>query len=196
MSESRRNINYWQGKQVRLRAIEGVGTANSDDWETFYNWNSDSEVARECYCIPFPQSREAVKKWAAAKAVEEPKEDVFYFVIENHSGEVLGTINTHTCSQRNRTFMYGLAILREHWRKGYASDAIRLVLRYYFDELGYQKVTVQIYSFNDASLKLHKNLGFQQEGCLRRMIYTDGAYHDEIIMGLTAEEFKEIPNGS
>jgi len=70
-----------------------------------------------------------------------------------------------------------------------------LVLKYYFEELDYQKVTVQIYAFNEASLKLHKKLGFQQEGCLRRMIYTDGTYHDEIIFGLTVEEFKERPNG-
>jgi len=32
----------------------------------------------------------------------------------------------------------------------------------------------------------------QPEGRLRRNIYTDGAFHDELIFGLTREEFDEL----
>jgi len=63
------------------------------------------------------------------------------------------------------------------------------VLRYYFEELRYQKVTVSVYSFNEESIALHKRLGFKQEGCLRRMIYTRGQYFDRLLFGLTADEF-------
>jgi len=185
MSEILKNFNYWQGERIRLRAIE------AEDWETFYQWNSDSETARACYFIPFPQSRASERKWATEKTAEESKNDLFYFVIESLSGDLIGTINTHTCNQRNRTFMYGIAILADHRCKGYASETIQLVLKYYFEELGYQKVTVQIYAFNEASIKLHEKLGFQREGCLRRMIYTGGIYHDEMIYGLTVDEFIE-----
>lgn len=53
-----------------------------------------------------------------------------------------------------------------HWRRGYASDAICIVLRYYFEELRYQKCTVSVYDFNESSLRLHEWLGFQVEaGC-------------------------------
>ncbi len=83
-----------------------------------------------------------------------------------------GTINTHSCDPRHGTFGYGLAIAREHWRKGYASEAICLVLAYYFRELRYQKVTAHVYAFNEASIRLHEKLGFQLEGRLRRMIFT------------------------
>jgi RimJ/RimL family protein N-acetyltransferase len=47
-----------------------------------------------------------------------------------------------------------------------------------------------VYAFNEASLRLHEKLGFRQEGCLRRMIFTRGAFHDEFILGLLAEEFE------
>mgnify|MGYP001579874367 CR=1 FL=1 len=104
-------------------------------------------------------------------------------------GEVVGTLNTHDCDPRYGTFSYGLAIYRDQQHKGYASESIRLVLRYFFQELRYQKATVNIYTFNEASIKLHERLGFQHEGCLRRMHYTGGKYHDMRILGLTAEEF-------
>ena len=81
---------------------------------------------------------------------------------------------------------------REYWGKGYAGEAIRLVLGYFFDELGYQKCTVDVYAFNTQSVRLHEKLGFKLEGRERRMIYTGGAYHDNLIMGITVEEFRAL----
>ena len=52
-------------------------------------------------------------------------------------------------------------------------------------------MTVNIYAFNERSIKLHETLGFQNEGRLRLMIYTSGQFHDEIYMGMTREEFAE-----
>jgi RimJ/RimL family protein N-acetyltransferase len=75
-------------------------------------------------------------------------------------------------------------------RKGYASEAILLVLRYYFLELGYQKVTATVYSFNTPSISLHERLGFQPEGRVRRTVYTQGQHFDELIFGMTREEFE------
>jgi RimJ/RimL family protein N-acetyltransferase len=51
-------------------------------------------------------------------------------------------------------------------------------------------VTVDVNDFNDASIKLHEKLGFQHEGRVRRMVFTQGAYHDSLILGLTREEFE------
>lgn len=63
-------------------------------------------------------------------------------------------------------------------------------MRYYFEELRYQKATVHTYSFNKPSLRLHERLGFQPEGRVRRMIHTEGQYFDDLILGLTVEESK------
>ncbi|MGI8643788.1 MAG: GNAT family N-acetyltransferase, partial [Thermomicrobiales bacterium] len=56
-------------------------------------------------------------------------------------------------------------------------------------ELRYQKVTVQVYAFNESSIALHEQLGFQREGRLRRLVYTGGQHHDVLMYGLTREEF-------
>ncbi len=175
--------NIWQGKLVRLRAVE------PDDWEKFFEWDKDTEFARYTDSVAFPASREALKKWTAELAHTEPKNHEFRWIIENLKGEFVGTINTHTCDSRTGTFRYGIAIRREHWHKGYASDAIRLVLTYFFHELRYQKVSVNVYAFNEASLKLHQKLGFREEGRLRRMVYTHGTLYDDFILGMTVEEF-------
>ncbi len=63
------------------------------------------------------------------------------------------------------------------------------MLNFYFRELRYQKVLVTCYAFNEASIKLHESFGFQHEGRIRRMIFTNGQYHDALLMGMTVEEF-------
>lgn len=50
--------NIWQGKGVRLRAIE------PSDWPVYFAWNQDDEQARGIAALPFPQSQEAVRQWA------------------------------------------------------------------------------------------------------------------------------------
>jgi RimJ/RimL family protein N-acetyltransferase len=175
--------NMWQGERVRLRAIE------PGDWEAFHANDADSEAARLGYWIPLPRSAAASQEWAAAEA-KPGGDDAMRFAIETSAGELVGTINTTNCNPRTGTFGYGIAIFRPHWRKGYAREAIVLVLRYYFHELRYQKVTTSVYDFNDASLALHQSLGFVQEGRLRRMGFSGGRYFDEIVVGMTREEFE------
>jgi len=179
------SLNIWEGPNIRLRALE------PEDLERYQSFDEDSEMARSGWWIPFPRSSYAGKQWIEKAALEDGQDDAFRFTIEAKDHGVVGSINTDSCERRNGTFKYGIAIGRNYWGRGYAKEAIRLVLRYYFEELRYQKVTVHIYAFNERSIKLHESLGFQHEGRLRRMIYTDGEYHDEILMGLTKEEFEE-----
>lgn len=173
----------WQGERVRLRAIEPA------DWSAYFAWNQDDGQARSLSDVPFPQSEEAVRQWAARESTRQPEEDSFRFVIENGAGEVVGDLTAHHCDRRVGAFSYGVSIRREQRRNGYAAEAIRLALRYYFQELRYQKATVHVYSFNEASARLHEALGFTLEGRIRRTVYTNGAHFDELVYGITAEEF-------
>ena len=174
---------FWRNHRVRLRAVE------PEDWEAHWQWNKDSETGRCLERVYLPQTKDAARRWAERESEREPSDDVFHFEIENLKGELVGGIATHTCDHRNGTFSYGLSIKEQHQRRGYASAAIRLVLKYFFQELRYQKATVDVFSFNRASVVLHERLGFQREGRLRRMTFTQGEFFDKIVFGLTAEEF-------
>ena len=174
---------FFEGQRTRLRAVE------PGDAETHFLWNQDSEMSRNIDHIWFPGSREAARRWAEQSALREPAGDEFQFVIENMDGEHVGLVGTHDCNARNGTFSLGIAVRREHQRRGYAADAIRTIMRYYFGELRYQKLTVHVYEFNEPSLRLFEHLNFQHEGRLRRMEFIGGRFFDQILLGITAEEF-------
>lgn len=173
----------WQGPRVRLRAFV------AEDWETYHAWNVDDEQTRNLDQIHFPQSAAAARSWAEREAGRGPDGDSFRFVIENEHGEVVGDLSTHDCDPRVGAFSYGISIRPDQRGKGYAAEAIPLVLHYYFLEKRYQKVTVTIFSFNEPSVRLHERLGFQFEGRIRRTAFTAGAHHDALIYGMTVEEF-------
>jgi RimJ/RimL family protein N-acetyltransferase len=173
----------WQGHRVRLRPVE------PDDWPAFAAWGGNDQVSRLAEHVTFPQSAETVRRWTERAATEEPSNDRFRWLIVDPADEPVGTINTHSCDRRVGSFSYGIALAPQAQGQGFAAEAIRLVLRYYFAELGYQKVLVHVYDFNEGSRRLHERLGFVQEGRLRRMAYTAGRHWDVLVYGLTREEF-------
>jgi len=175
-------LNIWEGEKVRLRAIV------PDDWMKFHNNDQDSEGARSSDAIYFPRSEAGTKLWAEQQASKGANGD--HIMLETFDGELVGSINSHSCDARNGTFKYGVAVFREYWRKGYASDAVNILLRYYFNELRYVKVTAHVYAFNESSIRLQESLGFKQEGKIRNMIFTNGQHHDEYIYGLLKSEFE------
>ena len=181
-----RPADFWKTPLVRLRAIE------PEDAGHFIQWNRDSERGRNLDFLWPPTSDASVREYATSQAHRHLEGDAFHWMIEDASGQAVGSIDTHHCDPRNGTFSYGIAIGVEYRGRGCAAAAIRLVLRYYFDELRYQKVTVTVHADNPASIQLHEKLGFQREGVLRRMFYTGGAYVDVIWYGLTAEEFRSV----
>lgn len=179
-------MNFWQGKKVRLRGVEPA------DAETFFRWNLDSEMSRRLEFVWPPVSQARVRNFLEQQSLKTLEGDAFTWVIEDDKGVAVGTIMTHHCEPQHGTFMYGVHVAREHGRKGYAAAAIQLVLKYYFEERRYQKATVSVHSYNEASIALHEKLGFRREGTLRRMIYTNGEYFDQLWYGLTRKEWEEV----
>lgn len=182
------NYNFWRGEKIRLRAIE------QQDFDAIIasTEEPDTELDRLDDFIRFPVSKEQTRENLVAIVQKAGVDDTFFWMIEDLQGNHVGYINTFDCEKRTGTFKYALIIKRSYWRQGYGREAIRIILRYYFRELRYQKVTVVIYAFNERSIRLHEQMGFQLEGRLRRMVYTNGNYYDELYYGLTIEEFDQF----
>lgn len=140
-------------------------------------------------CGVLPRSEEGTRRWAEKKAEEEPQGDNISLAVETLEGELVGSLDAHHCEPRDGSFRYGIALFRPHWRSGYATEAVRLLLRYYFHELRYEKATAHVYAFNEASMRFQEALGFQLEARLREQIFTNGRRHDELIYGMLRHEF-------
>ncbi|MFI6294086.1 GNAT family N-acetyltransferase [Nonomuraea sp. NPDC050790] len=176
----------WTGERVRLRAIEPA------DWSAFQEYDENSEDQSNGDHLTPPRSAERARQWAKEQAEKDQGADLLRLAIaERESGRLVGTVNTHAVDPHNGTFEYGVAVGRAHQRRGYAAEAIVILLRYMFGERRFQKCDVTVYAANEGSLALHRRLGFTEEGRRRRGRYYRGRYDDIVLFGITVEEFAE-----
>ena len=176
---------FWQGARVCLRPL------SVDDADVMVAEERDSESIRVFEPGIHPMhSLGAMRAWL--ERVQQSPGDAAYFAIEDEDGTMVGTASIGGWQNRNGTFTFAVRIYRAYQRKGYAKDATKILLRYGFYELGCQKANSETIAFNEGSIQLHRSLGFQIEGRRRRNAYTAGQYWDEVLFGLTREEFDEL----
>jgi RimJ/RimL family protein N-acetyltransferase len=70
----------------------------------------------------------------------------------------VGAISLHSRDEKNGLFSFGILIGRDHRRKGYAAEAVRILLRYGFWERRYQKCNSACAHTNEGSIALHNTL--------------------------------------
>ena len=177
--------SFWKGTNVRLRA------ANGNDALLFINSEGDfdTETARRYDYIDFPLTNEQISQKLDNYDKTKSSKDDYLFVIETIDHERAGFIITFDCDPRNGTFKYGLFMLSDFKGRHMGSEAVKIMLDYYFNELRYNKVNVYIYDYNLPSISFHEKLGFLREGELRQMAYSAGEYHNIIFYGMTKHEF-------
>jgi RimJ/RimL family protein N-acetyltransferase len=73
--------------------------------------------------------------------------------------------------------------------KGYGSEAVKLLLKYGFEELKLQRIYLHVFSDNIRAFKSYLKNGFKEEGVLRRAAFINGTYKDVKIMSILKEEF-------
>ncbi len=178
------NGYFWQGERVRLRAHR------PEDWEQKYQEFLDSNNRRILeYGLDLPETPEQYRRYYQGdNDVREGNR--LSFAIETLEGEFVGWVNVFLGDPRHGVFSCGMGIFHAFRKQGYGEEAMRLVLRYCFQELRYQRCSAECLASNTASIKLQERLGFVREGLRRRVLFTNGQYHDEYVAGLLCEEFE------
>ncbi|MFE9453449.1 GNAT family N-acetyltransferase [Streptomyces sp. NPDC006739] len=172
----------WTGNRVRLRAVE------PDDWTAFARF-ADEDGTRAGR-LDLPRSAESYRAWAKEQAVAECDDDRFRLAVEaTATGELVGTVGSHRTGPRSGWFEFDITISAGHRRKGYATEAVVLLLRFMFAERRYHKCLAAVLAHNEASLALFRGLGFTEEGRLREHVFFAGRHHDLVMMGMLVDEF-------
>jgi [ribosomal protein S5]-alanine N-acetyltransferase len=71
--------------------------------------------------------------------------------------------------------------------RGYMSEALGLVIRYAFGELGLHRLEANIQPGNEASIRLVRRYGFRREGYSPDYLFIDGAWRDHEHWAITQE---------
>jgi RimJ/RimL family protein N-acetyltransferase len=184
MNPTQLQAYYWQSERIRLRPMK------LEDAKFWLAEDTDSQAL--CflnYGMVLPNSVQSAELFAERYANFNNSLERIMFSIETLADELVGGINIHSMNQKNGTFETGTRIYRPHRGNGFGLEAKRMILRYAFHEIRYQKYNIKCLETNEPMIQHAKRLGCTQEGRIRRHIYTNGRFYDELIFGLTREEF-------
>lgn len=179
----------YKGKLVKLRAYK------EEDIELATKFINDEETKKLlCIGIPFPMTKWEEESWVKSKKVND--NFTYDFAIENlDNSKYIGGCSINECNIKNRNCTIGIMIGdKDCWGKGYGTDVLNVLVKFIFEELNMQKVKLSVFGFNHRAKACYTKVGFKEEGILRKEIFRNGKYHDEIIMAIFREEWESKNN--
>lgn len=172
---------------VRIRAI------TSEDARYTLAWRNDDEVNSSIVGPKRFVAPETEVRWVE-RAITDHEAGIAYrfMILVDGLEDPIGMVYLNNISQINRSAVTGIMIGKSEERgKGYASQATRLVLQYAFHHIGLHSIRASILSFNEASLKLYKSIGFREEGRSREAVFKGGRFYDLLTYSILENEFDE-----
>ena len=122
-------------------------------------------------------------------------EDLLSLAIENDAGALIGVVRLlkidRTHGRAELAIMVGD---QTAWGKGYGTDAIRLLLRHAFEDIGPRRVELITDADNDRGIRSYEKCGFVREGVLRKHRLRHGQPLDMIVMSILQEESEAQPH--
>jgi len=174
-----------KGKKVFLRPVK------KSDLSVFLKWFNDLEVIQYLGSIrPITEIEE--ERWIEELGTIRKESDIVFVIEAVNSKKPIGTCGFHHIDYKNQNADFGIAIgEKRYWNKGYGTEAAELMINYGFTQLNLNRISSAVFDFNERSIKLHKKVGFQEEGRWRKYVFKNGRFHDSILFGLLREEWKE-----
>ena len=181
------NNNLFAGQLVRLAAPNPETNA-----EAIARWSLDTEYHRlGDDGLAYPESARKVRE-----RMERDNDRNFGFAIRLlHDDRLIGGIGVWIASWADGEGWVGIGIgERDCWSKGYGTEAMRLMLRFAFDELNLERVSLGVYAHNSRAIRSYEKAGFRREGLVRSDCRRDGQRWDTVFMGILREEWLTMNN--
>ena len=134
------------------------------------------------------RTREAVV--ADVERSEREPDEFGWFVFEL-DGERVGCVSFRRVNERNRIAEAGRFAIHPRFRgRRLGDDAARLFQRHLLRDLGFHRVEVQIYGFNERAIAHAERVGYVREGVKRRAYVKFGEWQDAVLFSLLQEDLE------
>jgi RimJ/RimL family protein N-acetyltransferase len=177
------------GIQVRLEPVEVAEHAPS----LYVLSHTRAEDAALWTYLPYGPfaDRGAFERWLVERA--RSSDPLFFAVIEEQSGRACGMT-----SYLNIVPAHGSIEIGHIWfapplqKTRAATEAIFLMMRHVFDDLGYRRLEWKCNALNEASMRAARRFGFTYEGTFRQHMVVKGRNRDTAWFALLDREWPAV----
>lgn len=164
------------------------------DPEVIARWSQDAEYLR----LLSPQPAMPVSVALAKKQYEQIEKEIeeshnlYHFTIRMRLDDrLVGFTRLYWIEWANgiANLQLGIGDAADR-RRGYGTEALRLMLRFAFAELNLHRISAQVPEYNEGALRLFEKFGFLTEVRRRQALNRDGRRWDMLHLGLLRDEWK------
>ena len=149
---------YLSGKLINLRKL------TIDDATTIVNL-MDYEIAKYLYQVPYPYRIEDALNFIKSSYDDFKLPKAITFAIDYKYKSLLllaGTIGIKDIDYVNKKADIGYWIGKQYQGKGIATECVKLIVNYVFDELKLEEILAYVFPDNNSSIRVLKKNGFEK----------------------------------
>ncbi|MBL4904443.1 MAG: GNAT family N-acetyltransferase [Flavobacteriaceae bacterium] len=170
-----------KGKNIQLRALE------PEDLQFLFDTENDGAFW-EISHTQTPFSKFLLKQYLenAQLDIYEAKQ-LRLIIQEKTNNQAIGMIDLFDFNPQHKRAGIGILIHQKHQQKGFASEALTLLIEFCFKNLNLHQLYANITVDNLNSIELFKKHHFNKIGVKKEWIYTEGIFKDELLLQLINE---------
>jgi len=137
---------------------------------------------------PWPQALERVYAEYDSDCAVGGRDGMRFAVERNADQELLGQCALFDLDPVARTAQLGITLGEPScWGQGFGREAVRLLVDYGFRYQNLRRIWLKVHADNTRAIRCYRASGFEEEGRLRGHVWSNGAYHDLVLMGRLRE---------
>ncbi len=150
---------------------------------------SAAEVADTTLNIPHPYPDNGAVEWIATHTEGiRNRTDLSFAIVRKEDGVLMGAIGLHLNTRHNKAET-GYWIGVPYWGQGYATEALRRLLAWGFEELELNRIYAGYFVRNPASRRVQEKSGMTFEGIMRGDLCKNGNYEDHGMCAITRQDY-------
>lgn len=166
------------GERVRLRALE------PQDVDLLYKWENDTAIWVASH-TQTPFSRFVLEQYIASSHLDLHTNKQLRLMITTKEGLDVGAIDLFDFDSQHQRAGVGILIAEKQDRgKGYASEALNLLIQYCFTQLHLHQLYCNVTVNNEESVLLFQKHKFMITGIKKEWIRVGDSFVDELLMQL------------
>jgi RimJ/RimL family protein N-acetyltransferase len=123
------------------------------------------------------------------RSTREP--DAFGWFVVEVDGERAGSVSFHRVNERSRIAEGARFALVPRFRgRGLGDEAARLFQRHVLVDLGFHRLELQIYGFNERAIAHAERVGYLREGVKRKAYLRHGEWQDAVLFAILREDLR------
>ncbi len=165
---------------------------SQSDKKEIFEYRSDKEVNK--YQGWIPETVDEVETFIekVANQMNEPDTWFQFVIVKKESKKIIGDLGIHFFGEKNLQVEIGCTLNKFFQGKGYATESVKRVIDYLFNDLKKNRIITSVDPKNLRSINLVERIGFRKEAHFVESLFVNGKWVDDVVYALIEKDWETI----